>query len=1177
MSARNWTDSQKTAMNLTGRDLLVSAGAGSGKSSVMSERIVRRICDDRDPIRLDEMLIVTFTVAAASEMREKITNGLREKAFDIHTSPAIIRQLDNIGSANISTINSFCLDIVRRHFAQLGLPASMRIVDDAENQLILKEVMDETLEVFFSRSEELGISDFESFCENFINERDEALSIAFITIYNKLLSLPEGIEVLKNKADILNDLLPENFLESQWGKVIDNKIFSIFEHYINVFESALEYFSGDEVLEFNYGTAFAADLSLIRNIVDMRGKAGYDEIRKALLSHEFIALGRKRLSADAKTEELEYFKEVRKDFKADIIDIRTKTLLAMPGNMIPFLKDLTSKAIQDLYIFLSVYEERLNRRKISMSVLTFSDCERYAIKLLSTPEGDPTPTAIEYRERFREIYIDEYQDTNELQDRIFSLISRPGGRFMVGDIKQSIYGFRSAEPTLFASYRDMWEPYSVGDDNLHSSIYLSSNFRSSPKIINTVNSVFSPLFNLVGNIGYREEDELVCGSTDKNDCDKVKIAIVSDKQLDDVSQETTVDKYAPKRDAEYLALEILQLLEKGEPLSGIAVLVRARSSMKAVEEALRKYSIPFESSSNTAFFTKPEIELVLSLLHVIDNPTRELYLAAVLSSPLYGLTHNELAALRIENDREKSFYDIVSESDDPKLVRLRNDLSLMREKARRMPTDKLIRWLYNNYGIINAACSKRPQTSAVLVKANCERLYDLARSYESSSYKGLYSFLEYTANLSASDKAVTAASSLNDDCVKIMTVHNSKGLEFDNCFIYAASSSLKRKGQREDIVFSKSLGFGMYVREKDSPYRYDTPFRTAVICDNDNKELEEDLRVLYVALTRAKKRLWIIGNAKDPDGTIDQMRIAARYLSANLLYSESSYMSWVLLSLLNRGEGGDWSIESITGELKYVCDSRKLELSPEIGNIDYYSELRERFEYEYPGKALSKIPAKLSVSRLYPGILDEFDSSTELQKPASFVLKRPRFDGGVEDNRATSVGTATHLFMQFCDFSNIRDHGVKYELSRLKADNFLTDEIVSLVSLNAINAFIESSLFNEIINSPLVWRERRFNVFLNANEFTEDPSEKDLLSGNKLLVQGVIDCVYSNANGDLVLVDYKTDSVYGMSRDEAENMLRERHSLQLGYYKKALEKLTGRSVSKTLVYSFGLGDCVDIN
>ncbi len=1180
LMAREWTADQKRAIELVGRDLLVSAGAGSGKTSVMAERIIRRICDPVDPVRLDQMLIVTFTVAAAGELRERITSGLRERIALGDRSRALMRQLDNIGSANISTINSFCLDIVRRHFAELGLPASMRVADDAESDIINEEVMNETLELFFARGEELGIADFDSFCENFINERDESLASSFLSIYKKLLSLPEGVSILGQKAELLSHIDRNNFFNSPWGKVISERVYSLFSYYKKIFESAVDSFYGCDVLEHNYLDAFRNDLDLITQVVDSRDTLSYDDLRWKLLAHTFYELGRKRLPPDVDRPKLEFYKDIRNKFKADLSAICKKSLLSIPSEKILMLSGLSAEVIRDLETLLMHFEKRLLARKLSMGVLTFSDCERYAMKLLCDPDGSPTSVALEYRERFREIYIDEYQDTNKLQDSIFSLISRPGGRFMVGDIKQSIYAFRSADPMLFADYRDSWLPYYEGDESSANSIYLSTNFRSSPKIINTVNSVFSPLFDCAGNINYRQEDELISpAGADPSAFNDVTVAVVSNDVLecDDPDEVKSGSKKQIHRDAEYLACEVSRLVANGEKLSDIAVLVRYRSSMQYVEAALKEYAIPYDSASDSEFFSLPEIRLVLSLLHTIDNPTREIHLIATLTSPLYSLTPDELALLRTESDKALSLYEIVMNSDDPKLVRFRRDLGVWREKARRMPSDKLIRWLYNEYSIINAACVGRSKSTQILVKTNCEKLYDIARTYEKSSYKGVYEFLEYTATLSRSNSSISVPALASENCVRIMTIHNSKGLEFKNCFIYGASNSLKKKGKSDDILFSKSLGFGMYVREKDSPYRFDTPFRTAIACDNEDRQLEEELRILYVALTRAKERLWIIGSASKPWELVEKAAAAAGFLDAKTLYTEQNYLFWILCALSARPNGHDWEIREECAPFTpsstfFVTDHSAVNNDP----AKYRDALKERFSFGYRAKAFTSIPAKLSVSRLYPGVLDEEDGSSDLKTSHKAVLRRPVFDGGLSDNRAASVGTATHLFMQFCDFEILKSKGVDFELLRLKEEMFLSEDIASLVSKEAIKTFTESRLFGEILSSNRVWRERRFNVLLPAAEFATDPDDKSALEDEKMLVQGVVDCVYTDPDGKMVLVDYKTDSVSGMSRNEAEALLRQRHSLQLGYYKKALEKLTGSEVSRTLIYSFGLGDTVEL-
>ena len=1171
MASREWTPEQKNAISLRGRDLLVSAGAGSGKTSVMAERIISRICDENDPCDLDEMLIVTFTLAATGELRERIVEGLRARSAG-KKLPRIKRALSQIGSARIATINSFCYSVVRRGFAKLGLSASLRIADDAENTMISQKIMDETIEAFYQDSSRYGIDDFSSFTENFIDDNDANLNGIFLEFYEKLLSVPDGVGLLKKKARVLAGLDKDNFFDSEWGMTIRSQIIDTFAHYKAILEDAIAYFSIDVKLEENYGPAARELYELACRILNNE-RSDYEYIRALLDSYTFPGFGRKRLSEDLKTPTTDFYKtEVKK--ASESVKKLMSDLLTFRSSDIAFLAGLSERIITDLGCFLSEFERRLLEKKKELGVLTFADCERYSLKLLVGPDGVPTDFALEYRDRIKEIYIDEYQDTNELQDMIFRAIARPGSRFMVGDVKQSIYAFRSAEPTLFTSYRENWEQYTPNNNSTQNSLFLSTNFRSLRSILNTVNTVFGHLFTAAGNIDYCEEDELhVPESYDKDDRDRVRIVVVNNRS-DDADPDSGLKN---ARGAEFVAREISSLIARGEAPEDCAVLVRNKSLIRKVTRALDKYGISYNASVGGEFFKYPEVLFVVSVLQVINNPTREIHLAAVLTSPLYGLSIDDLALLRLE-DREKTLYDLVSSSDDPRLVSFMRDLEAWRSYARKMASHSLIRMLYDDYGLVNYACSGRTFERKQVARINCNRLYDLALKFEGSSYKGLYAFLEYVSSLASSKMEQNIPVIENGKSVKVMNIHQSKGLEFKNCFIYTGSDKLKVRKGVDKVVFSKKLGFGAMVREKDSPVRYDTPIRKAVILGNDLAETEEELRILYVAMTRAKERLYVVSESNDPQYTVDYLSHCRKYITRTFINQTDKFGDWILAALSGSSDPGDWNIEiEELGTQISEASENDAPQSEETAEAEEncYRKLVERFNFKYPYDLVTGVPAKLSVSRLYPGVLDENDGSTILEEKEKPRLKTPDFSASGRKD-AAEAGTSTHIFMQFCNFENLSKFGAEYELKRLTEESFLSAEASETVNLRHIERFAQSKLFSEILLSPRVWRERRFNVLLPASEFTNDPAGKAGLENEKVLVQGVVDCVYESQDGGLVLVDYKTDSVAGMTEPEAEKMLCERHSLQLGYYKRALEKLIGKKVTKTAVYSFGLGKTVDI-
>jgi len=1178
---RVWTSEQLTAIDLRGRDLLVSAGAGSGKTSVMAERIIRRICDEDDPCGIDEIVVVTFSEAAAAEIRTRLVRELRNRASSL-PNPRIKQAIAKIGAARISTISSFCLSLVKRGFASLGLPASLRIADEYENSVICSEVMDDVIDAFFKDSARYGVVDFPSLCENFILDRDSRLAEKFLALYFKLDSVPEGVRLLKKKAEELRGLDGKNFFLSDWGRLILNETVSRFKSYERRFTDALEYFDGDEVLEAKYGPCFKNALSLINSV--LAGEQDYENIRKMLSAYKNVGFGRAGLKEYHDINEISLYVNSRDDFNKTLKKINS--WYSMPAQEISMLSELTADSLRDLGAFLEEFEARLLERKRDLGVLSFADCEHYAAALLIDRDGNPTPFAQNYRDRIKEIYIDEYQDTNELQDMIFGAISRPCGRFMVGDVKQSIYGFRSSDPDLFASYRAKWKQYSPGDCNTESSVFLSSNFRSAKRILGTVNSVFSSLFGASSEIDYREEDELHFPAGKEEDPgEPARIVIAEDPSLnrkrktpdEEKTEETERFSDPLKPGAEYVASKISSLIASGDPPGECAVLVRTKAMIPHIEKALGRYGIPYDTASKEEFFKFPEIQFVMSVLRVIDNPMNDVYLAAVLSGPLYGMSLDDLTVLRTA-DRKSPLIDVIQTFDSPVISDFLRDLEEWRKLARSTPSHTLIRRLYDEYGLINAACARLGEKRRGIVRMNCIRLYDVARSFEGDSFKGLYGFLEYIDSLTSSKYQQSLPTGSSGNGVRISTIHGSKGLEYKNCFVYVGTGLVKSRDDNE-IVFSKRLGFAFRVREKNTPFKYDTPFRKSIMLENELKSYEEELRVLYVALTRAKERLFVVCEATDPDGEIEKYRRIRKYVDKTFISENDNFKVLILSSLAGLDRSGDFELIAVP----YAADAdhssaetRETDAAEQTDASSALKELAARLSYEYPHSAAVRIPAKLSVSRLYPGLLDEADESADLEDEGSYRLAEPRFGGAEKRKDAAYSGTATHIFMQFCDFGSLRENGAEYELQRLRSEKFLSDEAADAVNVDHIRAFVGSRLFADILDSGEIWRERRFNVMLPANEFvTGDPDPA--LEDETVLVQGVVDCVYALPDGDLVLVDYKTDSVKGKSDAEARQMLRERHSLQLGYYKRALEKLTGRRVAKTMVYSFGLGDTVELD
>ncbi|MBO5287238.1 MAG: helicase-exonuclease AddAB subunit AddA [Clostridia bacterium] len=1145
-----FTPIQESAIAHEGSDLLISAGAGSGKTATLTERIVRRVIDGKD---ISRMLVVTYTKDASNELKVRIAKKLAEKLKEKPNDPHLMSQLVRVTSADISTIHSFCLKTIRPYFDKLSIDSDFKIGEESEIAIIKNEAMAEVIDSYYE--DESIDNDFRlvSNCySEFTNEN--ALGEQLISLYNKLISTSDSIETL-----ITSKRLEGDFINSDFGQVILKQINMVIDHYVPLYERCIDMINDDgELAQVKFLDAYASDLDYIKRLKGALQKGTYQQICSLVKSFKAVALTRHKYDGAL---DVDFLKATRDKFKTELNKL-SSGYLYVDDDTIKAVIEQNNKICGAIYRILKKFEVEFQAKKRAHSLCDFNDLERLTLKLLYNEDGTPSVIAKEVSSRYDELYIDEYQDNNSVQDKIFRAISR-GNRFMVGDIKQSIYRFRSAEPEIFSSYRqDFTKPDSAGR-----ALFMSNNFRCDENIIDFTNIVSDCMFKHSYGFDYQGDDKLIFSK--KYDCDitpqATEICLIDTNELESDVKETI--------QAEFVAKKIKSLLDSGTLPDGrrikrsdIAILLKTvtRHIGKYID-ALDKYGITSEYVQESSFFEKPHILLMLCILNAIDNPSRDTYLAGALRSRIFGFSLEDLIRVRKNTERDISFYSsLLTYSKKGKTKERIDDflkkLNTYKREISKMASHEAISYIMNETGFISK-CNYNERHDLI-------RLYNIARQFERNSFKGLYSFLRHVDNLSANG-GKEAVSEDPYDSVKIMSMHKSKGLEYEICFLCDLEGQFNLMDSQEPILFERNLGITGYVSLDDGLIQYNNVLRKCTSLALRHATSEEQMRLLYVAMTRARSKLYLVANVKEPQVAYEKYLKNYEFISPLTVYSAKSHIEYVMMATPIPHRSFDIQyIDASTLEAydRVVSNDAKEINEEQVDSI--YHMLKSRFEFDYRYKYLEKIPSKLSVSRLYPEVLDN-EENDEIKVDFDLESVPVFLSGGKSKITGAQRGTATHVFMQFCDFNRLVELGYDVELKRLVDNSFISKEVAEIINREHIEKFIRSDLLRELLSSKRLLREFRFNVMLDAKEFTTD----ERLNDEKVLVQGVTDCIYENEQGELVLVDYKTDFV---TEDNYRTVLLERHSNQLSYYKRACDLMFDKPISKVVIYSVPLAKEIEV-
>lgn len=1307
-----WTNAQTAAIQSKNKSLLISAAAGSGKTATLTERIVSSIVDSASDSDISRMLIVTYTKAAAAELKERISSALTEALETDPTNKKLIHQLLTLPSADISTIHSFALKIIRPNFQRFSLPPNFRVGDDAELKLIRQSIMNDILDLYYTESKAgslySGDFDFVRLADCLSDSaEDSKLPSLLIGLYEKLSAYPRSIKLLDDYANRLLDSMDCDFIQSPHGRVILNAFVRKLSRYFSVFSSAINEFSHDPNLKKSYQEGFEVSFLACKNLLDTAARidCSIDLFKNSVREYDPPRL--KSLKKEFQTERTDFYKKCRSDFAKFLKDFDER-LFSVSAEKIAESEKATALICRDIGVVLADFERDYLDYKQLHGICDYNDLERYASQLLYNEDGSYSDIAAEFRARYDEIFIDEYQDTNALQDSIFSAISRRNNRFMVGDIKQSIYKFRGAEPSIFASYRTAFpEITDLSDDITHThdsaSIFMSNNFRCDETIIDFANIISRYMFLNSSGIPYNSGDDLIFSKTlpydgyfpapvqvfllEKNSLTTNKSTGSGDNIVDEIGgsiggnidaatesdeqNDITDDdenSASDEGEANFVAAQIAHLIRHGRKADGsrilagdIAILLRSPgASAEKFKRALDEKNISSLSCADNGFFEKPEVLLLLSLLCAIDNPTRDVYLASVMMSPLFQFSMDEMTVLRYSVSDTPLYYSVkeysglgdessvigeIHTADDTsgepdsqngtqhnkifthdhvlmeKCRRFIRTLELYRDRSRGLPTDKLIWYLLRDTGIIAILGGKSDGRNPGSIKRSLLMFYEYARRFESTSYKGLYNFIRYVIGIiddnSRIDLSPDSAEN-SDESVTITSIHKSKGLEYPVCFLCGTAKKHNFDDLRKNLLFDFDLGVTVKIKDgRNGLVRYNTILRQASVQRASDSQIEEEMRTLYVALTRARERLIITAEMKNPAEFADSRKLESMFVSEESVYSANSYIDWITSALFhNHANGGNnncCALNIITSKdniaQNFVLNNRletgdflplaahRLNSVSNDTEITYDDEtvklLSERFAYKYPFSHLSAIPAKLTVSKLHDNVLDSGEDSSleslkidedDMQSGQIFqeADKSPRFiktdssESRRRINQAAESGTATHIFMQFCDFDRTEQNGIESELNRLINESFISQADADLINKRQLEKFFKSDIYKKIKNAKVIHREFRFNIYLPASDFTANPSLSAELSGEEILVQGVIDCLFMDEEGNYVLLDYKTDRLTSAELSSpalSEKKLITRHKTQLEYYKKACEKMLSKKIAPA-IYSLSLGECI---
>lgn len=1269
----SWTTEQQQVIDLRNRNILVSAAAGSGKTSVLVERIVKIITDKNHPVDIDHLLIVTFTNAAAAEMRERIGNAI-EKALDEQPgNEHLLRQLTLIHNAQITTIDSFCLYVVRNHFHEIDLEPNFRIGDEGELKLLREDVLGRVLEQNYEEPSEA----FSDFVEGYASGRtDAALNEMILQLYEFSRSYPWPEKWLDSFVGIYRIENREELDRAEWLAPLTENICFVLKDCEQLLKQALAITQQDDGPDM-YEKAVQSDLEKYESLSKL---TSFCELYGALSDIKYDRLASSR-GFEGDPDKLELVKSLREQAKDVVKKICRQYFFCSPEMMIEQL-ERTEPMLEEVVRLTKQFADEFAAAKRRKNLVDFHDVEHFALQILVDEETEKAKkTAEEFRDTFEEIMIDEYQDSNEVQETLLRSISREergeNNIFMVGDVKQSIYRFRLARPELFMK---KYDSYSL-EESTTQRIDLHKNFRSREEVLTCTNDIFYKIMaRSLGNVEYDAEAALYPGASYPVSADFIPEILLADSNDELLEDTELTDKKT--LEAKIVAEEIKHLM-KTQPVtdkaagtlraahySDIVILLRSLSGWAdSLVEVLNENGIPAHTVSSTGYFSTVEVQTVLSMLRLLDNPRQDIPMAAVLRSPMAGLTDEELAVLRLE-DGSVPFHEAVlelaeglyeeggqieisnSEEDQKqgrnadektenhieitahwKLLKFYKKYRQLRQLVPDTPIHELIEIIlretgYGHYVAAMPAGNRRT--------ANLNMLLEKAAAYEKTSYKGLFHFVRYIDELQKYDVDFGEADMVgeNEDVVRIMSIHKSKGLEFPIVIVSGMGKNFNKQDTRSKMVLHPELGIGLDYMDGKKRIKSPTIAKKAIAKQIDLENLGEELRVLYVALTRAKEKLILTGTLKDAAEKVEFYRqqanlskAADRPLSYLTREGASGYLDWILPAVLSYGDkypvrivgAAELVLDEVENQLEQNEDLTERIEEIEAADTQLVGQLKQRFSQRYPYQTDILRKNKYSVSELkHRAMREKFEAEQEetipafLEEPVTptiplFIQRQEKITPdqnvsgqGVQVNRGALRGTAVHRVMECYDFTS--EKSVQEQMDAMEKEEKITADMRTLVKERIVADFVSSETGKRMALAQrmgALYREKPFVMGFTEEELenygfgagaqmienevqTENAQQEIVLENvsrenhmheeDLTLIQGIIDVFWIEDDGITVL-DYKTDRV-----DTAQELI-DRYATQLKLYADALERVFATrklKVKEILIYSFRLEKLISI-
>ena len=1219
MGVNNWTEDQLKAIEKRDSNILVSASAGSGKTAVLVERIIEKILNDY--LDVDKILVVTFTNAAAQELKEKILNAIY-KALENEKDPKKINHLKNqliyINRASITTIDAFCFKLVRENFNILNIDPNIRICEESQSVLIKTRVLEDLLEEEYeSYVDEKNVFGLYNILELF-SGKDEELLDNILRIYNYIQSFPYPFKWLKEQIEKYNIAENIDLYDTDFGRDIYEDIVSEIELCIEKYDDYLNKISGIEEFNKCY-TILDNDIQILKSAIAISNKS-WDKLYENISNINFPKFVIGKVSDEELKNEISEFR--KKEVKS-VIDKIKKKIYAKSNEILEDNK-IAYKYIKYLYEFLVRYDNNYREEKKNLGVAEFNDIMHYALELLVDEEDNITDIALSLKDRYKEIYTDEYQDTSYVQERILDAISKDNNRFMVGDIKQSIYGFRQARPDIF---NDKYISYSskADEESSNCKIILSKNFRSREEVIDSINYIFEKIMSMKnGQCDYTQNERLICGNTGYISSDdtsyKTQINIINlkDKEVspfeenDDDEVQIDEDLSNIQIEAKCIAYKIKEIIRKDKVMDkdgmlrsvkykDIVVLLRGiKNKAEIIEEELKRNNIPVFCDTSSSIFEGDEVKLVLSFLKIIDNSYQDIYMISIMFSIIGNFTLDEITMIRLYDSTSYVYDTLNSILNDEEYVKqegkivekIKRFLSIIKEYTIYSKKYSISELLIRLYKDTNIYYQFALEDDAESKKANLNYLIELASTFYSNIGNTLNAYIKYIDNLKdKQDTSTTSAKIIgeNEDVVRLMTIHKSKGLEFPIVILADTSKGYNFSDSRKQrVVFHHKYGIGIDVVNQDLGVTYPSLIKQAIRSVIEKETKSEELRLLYVALTRAKEKLYIFATTKDYDKEYSMQTIKLKNGKFNetLVASNTSYYKNLLpvIKYYNEFEADKkefdiqrieiksnttdeelrnlFNIKEAEEESKSINDILITAFNKEKVDKELLKSIKENLESEYRYYEDAHTPSRVSVSELKQSKIDEEDvhitslfqdenrDNDEYKIPSCLLEKEEKYT-------PVRKGLLIHFILQNLEFKSLNTKSdIKNYIDKLKFENVISEQDSKYISITKIYNFLNSKIGKELKDAKKIFREYEFIL------------KNEKISNS--LIQGIIDLFYITEDNKAILVDFKTDKL-----DNEQDFI-DRYKIQLKIYKDAINTLTDYNIYKTYIYSFNLNKEIEL-